>query len=65
MPRRKIKLLVAPGEWDFRSVREEELMTACLYKYTRSCPSLRAKIEAWHAQPLVLEKLAGMDFDNG
>ncbi len=50
-------------EWDFREVRQEELVTACIYEYTRSAP-IRATFEEWHSQPVDLAGLADADFDN-
>lgn len=53
---------ISPDEWDFRSVREEELMTVLLYEYIRSCPRVRAAIGKWQEEPVDLKQLQELDF---
>ena len=53
------------SEWDFRSVREDELMTALLYEYTRSCTPARQAIRTWHSQPFDLDSLVAFEHLSG
>ena len=46
-------------EWDFRSVRKSELMTALLYEYTRSSRSTCRAIVRWQSQKFDLTCLEG------
>ena len=40
-----------PTEWDFRSIEDDELLTALIFEYTRSSPPTLAAIQEWHSQP--------------
>ena len=52
-------LPIAPEEWDFRTIREEELDYAIFYEYARSCEWLVKIFQDWHQQELRFPKNAG------